>query len=158
MDPKIDRGLKQLQLENKVVHQYESTDIQRCHILLLDKYISKMPQDVKKKDNFYLKPKATVPVDPCLPWFTSVPLGKNKLGDMMKSISMEVKLDKPLTNHSLRAYSVTKMFKDSVPEKIIMERSGHQSMEGVRNYERTSTAQELQVCQALSTRQPSENK
>ena len=138
-------GLKQLRLENKVVHQYESTDIQRCHVLLLDKYISKMPQDAKKKDNFYLKPKATAPVDPCLPWFTSVPLGKNKLGDMMKSMSMEAILDKPLTNHSLRAYSVTKMFKTSMPEKIIMERSGHRSMEGVRNYERTNTAQELQV-------------
>ena len=71
-------------------------------------------------------------------------------------MSMEAKLDQPLTNHSLRAYSVTKTFKASMPEKIIMERSGHRSMEGVRNYERTSTAQELQVYQALSTRQPSE--
>ena len=31
-------GLKQIKQENKVVHQYESKDLARCHVLLLDKF------------------------------------------------------------------------------------------------------------------------
>ena len=43
------------------------------------------------------------------------------------------------TNHSLRATSISRMFHAKVPEKIIMERSGHLTKEGVRSYERTTT-------------------
>ena len=61
------------------------------------------------------------------------------------------KLAKPVTNHSLRAYVVTKMFASNVPEKLIMERSGHRSIDGLRQHERTSALQELQVCNALQS-------
>ena len=36
-----------------------------------------------------------------------------------------------------------------VPEKQIMERSGHLSKEGVRSYERTSTEQIQSICKTL---------
>ena len=36
-------GLKQLSQKNKVVHQYESANAERCPVHLLDKYISKLP-------------------------------------------------------------------------------------------------------------------
>ena len=45
-------GLKQLQQANKVVHQYESVDIPRCHVLLMDKYMAKLPAEAKAKDIF----------------------------------------------------------------------------------------------------------
>ena len=80
-------GLKQLKQDNKVVRQYESNRMERCHVLLLDKYIFKLPQDAKVKDNFYLKPKASTPCDPMAPWFTSVPIGRNSLGQMMKDMA-----------------------------------------------------------------------
>jgi hypothetical protein len=51
-------GLKQLNQDNKLVHQYESNDTDRCHVLLLDKYISKLPHNAKEKDVFYFKPKS----------------------------------------------------------------------------------------------------
>lgn len=43
-------GLKQLKQGNKTVHQYESEDMDRCHILLLVKYFSKLPKESKLKD------------------------------------------------------------------------------------------------------------
>ena len=125
-------GLKQLNQVNKIVHQYESEDIPRCHVLLLDKYFAKLPAEAKAKDIFYMKPKTAQPKDPCAPWFTTVPIGKNKLSEMMKAMAQEGKLDKPVTNHSLRAYGVTKMFAANVPEKLMMERSGHRSIDGLR--------------------------
>ena len=52
------------------------------------------------------------------------------------------------TNHNLRATSISRMYEASVPEKIIMERSGHLSK--VRCYERTSAEQVKSLCNILS--------
>ena len=56
-----------------------------------------------------------------------------------------------VTNHSLKAYGVTKAFQCQVPEKLSMERSGHRSLQGLRQYERTTDSQEMQVCQILDS-------
>ena len=135
-------GLKQLKQENKVVHQYESANIERCHVLLLDKYISKLPEEAKRKDLFYLRPRTVKPKDHTSPWFTASPIGRHSLSTMMQRMSEEARLETKFTNHSLRAYGVTKLFKANVSEKL-MERSGHQSLEGVRKYERTDANQEM---------------
>ena len=55
------------------------------------------------------------------------------------------------TNHSLRATSISRMFHAEVPEKIIMERSGHLTKEGVRSYERTTNDQIKDVSHTLSS-------
>ena len=62
-------------------------------------------------------------------------------------------LDKKLTNHSLRAYAVSKMFKENIPENLIMNRSGHCSVEGVRGYARAIVEQDYQVCSLLQNKQ-----
>ena len=143
-------GLKQLKQGNKTVHQYESENVDRCHVIILDKYFSKLPEEAKRKDIFYLKPKVSTPKDPLTPWYTAVPIGKHTLQGMMKTMSKSANLEQTYTNHSLRATGVTQMFQASVPEKLIMERSGHRSIEGLRQYERTGILQELQVCNVLS--------
>ena len=84
--------------------------------------------------------------------YTAVPVGKNKLAEMVKTMAANAGIRKDVTNHSLRAYSVSKLFQSNVPEKLIMERSGHCSTEGVRQYERTNEPQVLQVCNALARR------
>lgn len=148
-------GLKQIKQGNKTVHQYESEDINKCHVLLLDKYFSKLPEEAKRKDVFYLKPKQETPKNPTSTWFTAVPIGRNTLQEMMKRISTEANLGQQFTNHSLRAYGVSKLFQANVPEKLIMERSGHRSLDGVGQYERTGALQELQVCNILAGRKDS---
>ena len=61
---------------------------------------------------------------------------------MVKSCCEEAGIQKR-TNHSLRATSTTLMFKGGVPEKVIQERTGHRSLEGLRKYEHTSPEQHI---------------
>ena len=52
-----------------------------------------------------------------------VPIGKHTLQNKMKKMSIQADLDQSFTNHSMRAYGVSKLFQASVPEKLIMERT-----------------------------------
>ena len=52
----------------------------------------------------------------------------------------EAEFDKSFTNHSLRAYGATKMYQAKVPEKLIQQRTGHRSLEGLCRYEHNSLA------------------
>ena len=45
------------------------------------------------------------------------------------------------TNHSLQAYAATELFQAGVSKKVIQNRSGHRSLEGLRKYERISEQQ-----------------
>lgn len=54
------------------------------------------------------------------------------------------------TNHSLRAASATQMYDSGVPEKLIQEKMGHQSLEALRMYERTNAEQHQAVSAVLS--------
>ena len=54
------------------------------------------------------------------------------------------------TNHSLRAYAATELFQAGVSEKVIQNRSGHPSLEGLRKYERISEEQKRNACRVLA--------
>ena len=115
--------LKQLRTANKVVHQYESDCMDSCYIHILDTCISKLPNGAKEKGAFCLKPRTITPEDPSAPWFMLLPVGRNSLGAMVKTMASQGELSKDVTNHSLCAYGVKQIFSAKVPEKI-MERSG----------------------------------
>ena len=53
-------------------------------------------------------------------------------------------------NHSLRATGISHLYNSGVPEKLIMERSGHLSVTGGRSYERTSNLQRQQVSEVIA--------
>ena len=44
-------------------------------------------------------------------------------------------------NHSLRATTTSRLYQSGVDEQLVMERTGHRSLEGVRSYKRTSDVQ-----------------
>ena len=54
------------------------------------------------------------------------------------------------TNHSLRATGASQLFQAGVAEKIVQERTGHRSVKALRLYERTTTAQHVEVSSILS--------
>ena len=129
-------GTKQLNMDNKMVHHYAQPALkERCHVYLLKCYISLLPPDVTGANRgraFYYKPLTNIV--PGKPWFTSVPMGHNKLDQMLKSIFNQAGLDSHnVSNHSLRATSISRHYRASIPEKVIMERSGHLSTDGVRS-------------------------
>ena len=55
------------------------------------------------------------------------------------------------TCHSLRATGASTMFESGVPEKIIQQRTGHRSLEGLRHYEQTTMQQQQAVCNVLAS-------
>ena len=54
------------------------------------------------------------------------------------------------TNHSLRATAATRLYEAGIDEQLVMERTGHRSLEGVRSYKRTSSEQKEVVSDILS--------
>ena len=116
-----------------------------------DMYFCKLPKEASVKDTFYLLPVSTIPRNPSKPWFMKVPVGKNTLGNMVKEICKDGNISGNKTNHSLRATGASNMFQAGVPEKIIQQWTGHRSLPGLRQYERTTIEQQQAVCRVLSS-------
>ena len=84
-------------------------------------------------------------------------LGHNTLDKKLKLIFDRAKISSARkSNHSLRATSISRLYQAEVPEKLIMERSGHLTKEGLRSYERTSSEQLQSVCKTLASFVPVE--
>jgi hypothetical protein len=139
-------GYNQLNVPNKVVHQYQDVNAgERCHVFVLDTYLSKLPTAAKEMDSFYFRPNLKSHI-----WYCSVPIGKNTLSGMLKNMCAKAGIEGNLTNHSLRAYATTELFQAGIEEKVIQDRTGHRSLSGLRKYERISEIQKETACKALS--------
>ena len=73
------------------------------------------------------------------------PSWNNKLKTYMPDIAAESGLRVHYTNHSLRATAATRINNTGVPEKLIAEKSGHNSLKALCVYECTSEVQEKSV-------------
>ena len=60
---------------------------------------------------------------------------------MLKTMCFEAGVEGNKSNHSLRAYAATELFQAGIPEKVIQDRTGHRSLDGLRKYERISEKQ-----------------
>ena len=91
-----------------------------------------------------------MPKDEGEPWFTPVPIGKNLLSKMVAEMFSEAGITGRKTNHSLCVLGATTLFDTGVPERIIQQRTGHKSIEGLRIYERVTEDQEKIVSKILT--------
>ena len=136
---------------HKIVRQHQNTtNPERCHVQILDKYLSKIPKEAQSKDVFYLTPLLKKPIHPSKPWYTTTPVGRNRLNVMLKEMCQEAGLSGKFTNHSLRAYGATTLFQAGVAEKLIQQRTGHKSLDALRQYERTSESQLADISTVIS--------
>ena len=141
--------LSQLWVENKRIPIFRNENASgRCHVYILDTYISKLPEEVTQNDFFYARP--LMKPHPHEPWYAAVPVGKNMLSTMLKNMCSEANIPGHKTNHSLRATGASELFEVGIPEKIIKERTGHRSLEALRLYERTTCEQQQAVSMILS--------
>ena len=145
-------GFGSLNLQNKIVRQYQSSsNPDRCHVGILDKYLQLIPPEAKDEDNFYLTPLPKKPIiDQLKSWYTKTPICRNRLNSMLKEMCQEAGISGNFSNHSLRAYGATSSFQAGVPEKLIQQRTGHRTIEALRQYERTSEAQLVDISNTLS--------
>ena len=70
---------------------------------------------------------------------------------MLKDMCKEAHIQGRKTNQLLRATGTSELFKTGVPEKIIIEWTGHSTVEVLRIYERTTSEQQKAVSFILSS-------
>lgn len=132
-------GLKGRKVKPKVVvHHANTENPERCFVQLFKKYTKLCPKSPTEMNSFYLQP-STKPTENC--WYTSKPLGHNSLTKTMSRMCSAAGITGFKTNHSLRATTATRLYQSGVDEQLVMERTGHRSLEGVRSYKRTSDEQ-----------------
>ena len=121
----------------KPKHVVHHANPKRCLVRLYQAYMSHRPSEAKN-DAFYLtllkKPKGNV-------WYGKTPIGHNTLNSTVSRICKAVGITGYKTNHSLRLTTATQLFQKGVEEQLIMSRTGHRSVEGVRTYKRIGDEQ-----------------
>ena len=76
-------------------------------------------------------------------------MGRNTLGNTVKRMCAEGEIEGYFTNHSLRVTTATRALEKAIPEKLIMERTGHRSLSSLHQYQRTSTKVKEKVSDVL---------
>ena len=120
----------------KVVWVYPSSNVNRCPVRLVEKYLSLCPR-YYTKPNFYLQSLQKPTVNR---WYAGQVVGQHTLSKVIKSMLQNSKIDGYFTGHSLQRSGITRLFQAGVDRKIIKEMSGHKS-DAVDCYAITSDAQ-----------------
>ena len=140
---------KRLQAKTKIViHHADVENPSRCFVRLFKLY-DHYPSD-RPNNAFYLTP-LSKPKEQC--WFSRTPLGHNKLKNVMNMCEM-ANIPGYKTNHSLRATTATRLYSEGIDEQLVMECTGHQSIEGVQSYKRTSSEQQENISDILNGKKP----
>lgn len=79
-----------------------------------------------------------------------IPIGRNKLSKAVSNMCKECEIQGFRTNHSLRATAATRLYASGVDKQLVMEQTGHWSIEGIRSYKRTSSEQQQAVSDILT--------
>ena len=137
-------GLKHRKTEPKSVEVYQTNNIERCPVRIIMKYLSLLPKDRTCKA-FYLQ--ARRKFRPGM-WFLNKAVGVNTLREVVKNVCEKAGLPGFYTNHSLRATSATRMYRNDIEEQVIQEITGHRSL-AVRSYKRTSEHQKRVASNAI---------
>ena len=126
-------GIKHMKkVPKEVVHYSNQSDPSRCFVHLYKEYLRHGPPDWPDSA-FYLTP---LKVTKGEVWFSRVPLGHNMLQKAIPRLMNAAGYDGYYTNHSLRVSAATRLFAAGVDEQLIMSRTGHSSVNGVRTYKR----------------------
>ena len=142
-------GFYQLDMPNKTVSIYKNVSVgEHCLVTLLNLYLSKLPQSAVDRDVFYCR--SLVKFSEEGPWYSEQPRGVNYLNEMVKTMFSKGNTEGKFTNHSLRLQEQTELFQKEVPEKVIQEITGHQSLKALRQYEKASSVQKKAVSNILT--------
>ncbi|XP_021364170.1 uncharacterized protein LOC110457290 [Mizuhopecten yessoensis] len=108
---------------------YEIKDESRCPVKSLVMYVKILPPGYP-----YLFPKVRRTPNQAGYFFDNTPMGHNKLGALMTTLSTKYRLSRKYTNHSLRATAVHLLDSAQVPSRHIMTVTGHKSEQSLKTY------------------------
>ena len=137
-------GLKQRKLNPKMKTYFKNENIpdDRCHVELFKLFKKHRPQVLA----YYLQCKKGDKHCTNDMWFTSRPVGVNTLQKFLKIMFSNAGLDSGHSNHSLKATLASRLYHSNVDEQVIMQMTGHRSIDGVRSYKRTESWQIKNAC------------
>ena len=118
---------------------FERPGSKRCPVKLISKYLRHLNPD---SSNLFQRPRS-----PCKSfnpakdevWFCSVPLGHNTLENMLRGMTSRAGIQPYLTNHSIRATTVTVLSAANYESRHIKAITGHQSEASIESYSNTPT-------------------
>jgi hypothetical protein len=76
-------------------------------------------------------------------------VGHNPLGQTVRKLCQAAGIKGQFTNHSLRATTATRGLTKGVPEKFVMERTGHRDVRSLQRYERPDIKTKVAVSKCL---------
>ena len=127
---KASTSMKHFQSQKSITMYARPDELDKCPVQLMKKYLSVLPSD-----NNVLFPRPRPKVTQQNEWcYDKCVLGKNKLGDMMKTISEQAKLSQIYTNHSIRSTVVTSLISNGFSAKDVQIVTGHKRAESVDRY------------------------
>ena len=108
-----DGGLSSLKKQRKVRWIHPASNVNRCPVHLVNKYMSLYPPVTKKsmKPNFYLR--SLEKINPAQ-WYSTQVLGLNKIKQTVNEMLKSAELDGFFTNHSLRCTGTSRLFQAGV--------------------------------------------
>ena len=118
---------------------FERPGSKRCPVKLISKYLRHLNPE---SSNLFQRPRS-----PCKSfnpakdevWFCSVPLGHNSLENMLRGMTSRAGIQPYLTNHSIRATTVTVLSAANYESGHIKAITGHQSKASIESCSNTST-------------------
>ena len=123
----------------------------KCPVKTIKNYLSHLNP---KQDALFQRPKEVRSFSPEEEkvWFCNAPLGANTLDSMLKSMSSRAGIQPHLTNHCLRATTVTVLSDSNCETRHIKSVTGHKSDQSIESYnERPSFEQQRKMSNVLST-------
>jgi len=144
-------GLKGRKVKPKVVYHHSNLENpERCFVRLFKKYAQLCP-DTPNLNAFYLQPLSKPTENQ---WYSVKPLGHNTINNTMSRLCKAAGIGGFKTNHSLRATAATRLYQSGVDEQMIMEKTGHRSLDGIRSYKRTSDEQRETLSDIMNRKVP----
>lgn len=121
------------------------TNSEKCPVKIISSYLAKLNPNC----NFlWQKPKINICEGEC--WFENKKIGKNTLGNFMKSISKICNLSEIYTNHCLRSTVCTILGEQGFSDISIKAISGHRSISALSIYKRPQEQEVANMSKSIS--------
>lgn len=78
-------------------------------------------------------------------------MGHNILEETVKRLCKDAEIEGQFTNHSLRATTATRALKKGIPDKFVMQRTGHRDVRSLQKYQRPETSTKIEFSKAFDT-------
>ena len=122
---------------------FESKGLAHCSVAVVKAYLSHLNP---KCEALFQKPLSGAKFNPSsdVIWYSTVPLGHNTIGRMMKNMSVRAGINPPFTNHCVRSTTVNILSSRNMKNRHIRAVTGHKSDASLESYNDRPTFEQFQ--------------